>query len=99
MGQSREGVRNVRKLGIIGGTSWASTALYYQHLNRGVAARLGGLHSALLCIESLDMLGLAQRTSATAIPIPDFKRASCITDSYTPSGLYICRRPLLREDG
>jgi len=55
LGQSREGVRNVRKLGIIGGTSWASTALYYEHLNRGVAARLGGLHSALLCIESLDM--------------------------------------------
>jgi len=51
----REGVRDLRKLGIIGGTSWASTALYYEHLNRGVAARLGGLHSALLCIESLDM--------------------------------------------
>ena len=32
----------MRKLGVIGGTSWASTALYYEHLNRGVAARLGG---------------------------------------------------------
>lgn len=44
----------MKKLGIIGGTSWASTALYYDQINRGVAARLGGLHSALLSIESLD---------------------------------------------
>ena len=45
----------MRKLGIIGGTSWSSTALYYDHINRGVAQRLGGLHSARLAIESLDL--------------------------------------------
>jgi aspartate racemase len=45
----------VRKLGIVGGASWASTALYYDHINRGVAQRLGGLHSARLVLESLDM--------------------------------------------
>jgi aspartate racemase len=50
----------VRKLGIIGGTSWSSTALYYDHINRGVAQRLGGLHSALLVIESLDMAPVAE---------------------------------------
>jgi aspartate racemase len=44
----------VRKLGIIGGASWNSTALYYDHINRQVAQRLGGLHSARLVIESLD---------------------------------------------
>lgn len=44
----------MRKLGIIGGTSWTSTALYYEHINRDVARRLGGLHSARLTIESLD---------------------------------------------
>jgi aspartate racemase len=44
----------VRKLGIIGGTSWASTALYYEQINKGIAQRLGGLHSAVLSIESLD---------------------------------------------
>ena len=44
----------MRKLGIIGGASWSSTALYYEHLNRGVSQRLGGLHSARLIIESLD---------------------------------------------
>ena len=45
----------MRKLGIIGGTSWHSTALYYDHINRGVAQRLGGLHSARLVIERLDL--------------------------------------------
>jgi aspartate racemase len=44
----------LRKLGIIGGASWSSTALYYDQINRGVAQRLGGLHSARLVIESLD---------------------------------------------
>jgi aspartate racemase len=49
----------VRKLGIIGGTSWSSTALYYDHINRGVAHRLGGLHGASLVIESLDLAPIA----------------------------------------
>jgi aspartate racemase len=44
----------LRKLGIIGGATWSSTALYYDHINRAVAQRLGGLHSARLVIESLD---------------------------------------------
>lgn len=54
-GIRRRGRRTLRKLGIIGGTSWSSTALYYQHINRAVARRLGGLHSARLVIESLDL--------------------------------------------
>ena len=52
-GQEPEGVE-VRKLGIIGGASWNSTALYYDHINRGVARALGGNHSARLVIESFD---------------------------------------------
>ena len=50
----------MRKLGIIGGTSWHSTALYYEHINRGIAQRLGGLHSARLAIESLDLAPFAE---------------------------------------
>ena len=50
---------HLKKLGIIGGTSWSSTALYYDHLNRGVAGRLGGLHGASLVIESLDFAPVA----------------------------------------
>jgi len=50
----------LRKLGIVGGTSWSSTALYYEHINRGVAQRLGALHSARLAIESLDLAPVAE---------------------------------------
>lgn len=49
----------MKKLGIIGGTSWASTALYYEQINKGIAQRLGGLHSAVLSIESLDLAPFA----------------------------------------
>jgi len=45
----------LKKLGIIGGTSWNSTALYYEHINREVGRRLGGIHSARLTIESIDL--------------------------------------------
>ena len=45
----------MKKLGIIGGTSWNSTALYYDHINREIARRLGGLSSARLAIESIDL--------------------------------------------
>ena len=49
----------MKKLGIIGGASWSSTVLYYEHINRAVAARQGGLHSARLLIESLDFADYA----------------------------------------
>ena len=45
----------MKKLGIIGGTSWTSTARYYEQINRIVGQQLGGLHSATLAIESLDL--------------------------------------------
>ena len=50
----------MKKLGIVGGTSWSSTALYYEHINRGIAQRLGDLHSACLVIESLDLAPVAE---------------------------------------
>ncbi len=53
----------MRKLGLIGGMSWASTALYYDAINKGVARRLGGLNSAPLLIESLNFAGVAERQS------------------------------------
>ncbi|MCV2353205.1 aspartate/glutamate racemase family protein [Paucibacter sp. B2R-40] len=44
----------MRTLGILGGMSWESTAHLYKLLNRDVAARLGGLHSADLLLRSVD---------------------------------------------
>lgn len=54
----------MKKLGLIGGLSWSSTARYYEIINKGVARRLGGLHSAPLAIESLDFAEVARCSSA-----------------------------------
>ena len=44
----------MKTLGLVGGVSWESTAVYYQLLNRLVRDRLGGRHSARLVIASVD---------------------------------------------
>jgi len=44
----------VRVIGLIGGTSWESTAVYYRLLNEEVKRRLGGMHSARILMLSLD---------------------------------------------
>lgn len=44
----------MRKIGVLGGMSWESTAEYYRLLNEGVRDRLGGLHSARLVLSSVD---------------------------------------------
>ena len=49
----------MRTLGLLGGMSWESTTLYYQHLNRMVRDRLGGQHSARLLIWSDDFAPIA----------------------------------------
>ncbi|MGY4492020.1 aspartate/glutamate racemase family protein [Pseudomonas sp. TE3610] len=49
----------MQTLGIVGGMSWESTAVYYRQLNEGVRDRLGGLHSAPLLLHSVDFAGIA----------------------------------------
>ena len=49
----------MKRLGLIGGTSWESTAHYYRLLNEEAKRRLGGLHSADLLIRSVDFAPIA----------------------------------------
>lgn len=44
----------LKVLGLIGGMSWESTAVYYRRLNEIVHERLGGLHSAKIVLYSVD---------------------------------------------
>lgn len=44
----------MQTIGLIGGMSWESSALYYEALNRGVEERLGGFHSAKTAMTSVD---------------------------------------------
>ncbi|WP_110588964.1 aspartate/glutamate racemase family protein [Microbacterium suaedae] len=44
----------MKKIGLIGGMSWESSALYYRLINEDVRDRLGGLHSARCVMGSVD---------------------------------------------
>ena len=44
----------MKTIGLLGGMSWESSALYYQLLNEVVRDRLGGLHSARCLLLSVD---------------------------------------------
>lgn len=58
----------MKTLGLIGGMSWESSALYYRLINEGVKERLGGLHSARLLLYSADFAEVEklQRTDGKA---------------------------------
>jgi len=44
----------MKTIGMIGGMSWESSAVYYQMVNQRVRDRLGGLHSARCILYSVD---------------------------------------------
>lgn len=44
----------MKTIGLIGGMSWESTAVYYRMINEMMRERLGGLHSAQVLVHSLD---------------------------------------------
>jgi aspartate racemase len=44
----------MRTIGLIGGMSWESTAVYYRRINEQVRDRMGDLHSASVLMRSVD---------------------------------------------
>lgn len=56
----------MKTIGLIGGMSWESTALYYQIINREIGRRLGSLRSAKLQLSSLDFEEIVARQRAGA---------------------------------
>lgn len=44
----------MRTIGLLGGMSWESSALYYEVINQEVRERLGGYHSARVLLSSVD---------------------------------------------
>ena len=44
----------MKKIGLIGGLSWVSTAEYYKRLNEITQAVLGGVSSARIAMESVN---------------------------------------------
>ncbi len=54
----------MKTIGLIGGMSWESTAIYYRLINEAVRERLGGLHSAKLLVFSFDFDEIAALQTA-----------------------------------
>lgn len=50
----------MQTIGLIGGMSWESTALYYKLINERVRDRMGKLHSAPLLMYSYDFQGIKE---------------------------------------
>jgi aspartate racemase len=49
----------VQTIGLVGGMSWESSAVYYRDLNLGVQQRLGGLSSPKLVLSTVDFAELS----------------------------------------
>jgi aspartate racemase len=54
----------MKTMGLLGGMSWESSAVYYRILNREVQKRLGGVHSARLLLYSFDFAEIAALQTA-----------------------------------
>ena len=54
----------MRKIGLIGGISWVSTADYYKYINVGVNARLGGLNYAECVVYSFNYAEIKMNNDA-----------------------------------
>ncbi|EGU51933.1 hypothetical protein VINI7043_27760 [Vibrio nigripulchritudo ATCC 27043] len=66
----------MKVIGMIGGMSWESTVSYYQAINRLTNQKLGGFHSAKICLYSVDFseieeLQRAGNWAATAAILSD----------------------------
>ena len=53
----------MKKLGLIGGTSWVSTIDYYTYINKGINERLGGLNYAECLIYSFNFADIAKNNA------------------------------------
>jgi aspartate racemase len=47
-------------IGLVGGTSWEATAVYYRLINEEVKQRLGGYHSARILLASVDFADIEE---------------------------------------
>lgn len=54
----------MKTIGLIGGMSWESTAVYYRLLNEAARTRLGGLHSAEILLRSVDFARIVAMQTA-----------------------------------
>ena len=89
---------NHRRIGLIGGLSWYSTADYYHRINQLVRQRLGGHHSADCVVLSLEEQRFLDATahdplSAAAVQmlcgaVRDLQAIGCEVIAFTANGVH-----------
>ena len=58
--------KGMRTIGLLGGMSWESTAVYYRCINESVRDRMGGLHSAKVMMHSVDFESIVELQKSDA---------------------------------
>ncbi|MBL0387698.1 aspartate/glutamate racemase family protein [Tumebacillus sp. ITR2] len=61
----------MKTIGLLGGMSWESTAVYYRQMNEEIRNRAGGLHSAKILLHSFDFAEIVAYQTAG-----DWKKAA-----------------------
>ncbi len=82
----------MRTIGLLGGMSWESSALYYRLANQIVRDRLGGLHSAHCVLYSVDFAGIAamQRSGSWDAAAAELAEAARGLDSAGADLVLLC---------
>ncbi|HEY6159752.1 MAG TPA: amino acid racemase, partial [Bacteroidia bacterium] len=82
----------MKKLGLIGGISWISTADYYSYINKIVSTKLGGLNNAPCIIHSFNMSDIEKLMKAGEYNkvLEGFSDAAIKMKQAGAEGLVIC---------
>lgn len=87
--------KNMKTIGLLGGTSWPSTPLYYSYLNEKVSAALGGHHSAKIILYSIDYHPIKSLYANGWDDLPHvFKPELIRLDEMEPDCILICNNTL-----
>lgn len=88
-------LKNMKTIGLLGGTSYASTLLYYQRLNQMVNHRLGGYHSCPMLLYNIDYHAIKSLYPDGWDRIPALLKRELLTLlSLRPDALMICNNTL-----
>lgn len=82
----------MKTIGMLGGMSWESTAIYYKEINEYTRNALGGLHSAKICLYSADfeeISGLQHRGQWSEM-IAQLSRAAQFVEAGGANFIIIC---------
>ena len=86
---------DMKLIGLLGGTSWPSTPLYYEYLNQKVAEKLGGHNSARIVLYSINYDPIKSLYPDGWDKIPDILGKELKTlDDMGPDCILICNNTL-----